>query len=249
MTLPTATSATGRLSHSSGAASAARTQATSGASADRACTALRARSSESASMASARANRNSTIAASAHWPISKAPLTASVIRKWMLSVKWRSAIQPFLAVGPPARPIDSAARVITGQLTSSCVSQATASAATAATPEAASSQRVRGGTAMGGGAGRWPAPRGCGPMPMSRSAASSGATSSSRWWAVSSRASRLKSSRTTPTMGSSFWRIRRSSVGQSIWSMRQREAWVPGGAAASWSTPERCSCSCSCACP
>ena len=71
----------------------------------------------------------------------------------MLSVRWRRAIQPFFSVGPPARAIDKAASDITGQLTSTSVTQATASAATAAAPDAANNQRVRTGTAGGGGRG------------------------------------------------------------------------------------------------
>src|SRR3989344_300999 len=57
--------------------------------------------------------------------MSSAPPTASVIRKWMLSVRCRRAIQPFFKVGPPASAMDKAARDITGQLTSSCVTQPT----------------------------------------------------------------------------------------------------------------------------
>ena len=56
--------------------------------------ALRARSSERASISSATLNRNITMAASGHWPISTAPVTAMLIRALMLRLPLRTAIQP-----------------------------------------------------------------------------------------------------------------------------------------------------------
>ncbi len=77
-------------------------------------TASRARTSARASIASATANRKITIAASAHLPISSAPMTATAIRKLMLNVNARSAIQPLRNVGPPASPMEASASASTG---------------------------------------------------------------------------------------------------------------------------------------
>ena len=54
----------------------------------------RARSTARASMASAIAYRAITIAASGHWPIRKAPVTATVIRALMFKRPCRSAASP-----------------------------------------------------------------------------------------------------------------------------------------------------------
>lgn len=56
--------------------------------------ALRARSSERASISSATLNRNITMAASGHWPISTAPVTAMLISALMFRLPLRTAIQP-----------------------------------------------------------------------------------------------------------------------------------------------------------
>jgi hypothetical protein len=58
--------------------------------------ALRARSTARASIASAMAYSAITIAASGHWPITIAPVTATVISALMFRRPWRSAAQPFL---------------------------------------------------------------------------------------------------------------------------------------------------------
>ncbi|MNC83771.1 hypothetical protein D3C75_1379160 [compost metagenome] len=58
--------------------------------------ALRARSSERASINSATVNRNMTMAASGHWPISTAPVTAMLISALMFRLRFFRAIQPFL---------------------------------------------------------------------------------------------------------------------------------------------------------
>lgn len=58
--------------------------------------ALRARSRDRASINSATVNRNITIAASGHWPISTAPVTAMLIKALMLRLRFFRAIQPFL---------------------------------------------------------------------------------------------------------------------------------------------------------
>ena len=73
-----------------------RTAATSGAISSKPLMALRARSTALASMASAIAYSAITIAASGHWPMAKAPVTATVISALMFSRPWRSAIRPFL---------------------------------------------------------------------------------------------------------------------------------------------------------
>ena len=65
--------------------------------------ALRARSRLSASIISAMPNSQITTAASGHWPISAAPMTATVISRFMLSDRVRSAIQPFFSVSIPPR--------------------------------------------------------------------------------------------------------------------------------------------------
>lgn len=89
--------------------------AVSGAMAVRARTASRARTSARASMASATANRKITMAASAHLPISSAPMTATAIRKLILNVSARTAIQPLRSVGPPANAMEASANANTGQ--------------------------------------------------------------------------------------------------------------------------------------
>lgn len=58
--------------------------------------AFRARSTALASIASAMAYSAITIAASGHWPIAKAPVTATVISALMFSRPCRSAVRPFL---------------------------------------------------------------------------------------------------------------------------------------------------------
>ena len=68
----------------------------SGASASRLLMAPRARSTARASMASAIAYRAITIAASGHWLISTAPVTAMVISALMFSRPRNSAVSPFL---------------------------------------------------------------------------------------------------------------------------------------------------------
>ena len=57
--------------------------------------ALRARSTALASMASAIAYRAITMAASGHWPMRKAPVTATVIKALMFRRRLRSAAKPF----------------------------------------------------------------------------------------------------------------------------------------------------------
>jgi hypothetical protein len=68
----------------------------SGVSCIRPLMALRARSSERASISSATVNSNITMAASGHWPISTAPVTAMLISALMLRLRFFRAIQPFL---------------------------------------------------------------------------------------------------------------------------------------------------------
>ena len=91
--MPAATAATGI---SFQAPSACRTVAVSGAASISLRMALRARSSDSASIISAIENSTITIAASGHWPMITAPVTAIAIRALMLRLKLRSAIKPFL---------------------------------------------------------------------------------------------------------------------------------------------------------
>ena len=91
-TAPTATWATGTVAQ---LPSAWRSDACSGASASRPWMALRARSTARASMASAIAYSAITIAASGHWPMAKAPLTATVISALMFRRPRRSAARPF----------------------------------------------------------------------------------------------------------------------------------------------------------
>ncbi len=134
----------------------------------------------------------------------------------MFNVKCRNAIQPLRRVGSPAKASDSSANATTGAPPSWPVAHAMPSAPAAHRPAAPKAILVRSGKAGGGGVGRAPASSRRGAMPNSVRANSSAPVSCSRWWMVSSRSSRLKSSCTTPAMGSIFWRIRRSSVGQSI---------------------------------
>ncbi len=56
--------------------------------------ALRARSRDFASISSAMANSTLTIAASGHWPMSTAPVTAMLIRALMFRLRFFRAIQP-----------------------------------------------------------------------------------------------------------------------------------------------------------
>ncbi|MCY1314401.1 hypothetical protein D9M70_650340 [compost metagenome] len=58
--------------------------------------ALRARSTARASMSSAMAYSAITIAASGHWPMMKAPVTATAISALMLRRPRTSAAKPFL---------------------------------------------------------------------------------------------------------------------------------------------------------
>ncbi|MNU54024.1 hypothetical protein D3C71_430720 [compost metagenome] len=76
--------------------SGCRTSACSGASASRLWMALRARSTARASMSSAMAYSAITIAASGHWPMMKAPVTATAISALMLRRPRTSAAKPFL---------------------------------------------------------------------------------------------------------------------------------------------------------
>ena len=75
--------------------------------------ALRARSSERASISSATLNRNITMAASGHWPISTAPVTAMLIRALMLRLPLRTAIQPFWVSRPQAVMAATASAAVT----------------------------------------------------------------------------------------------------------------------------------------
>ena len=54
------------------------------------------------------------VSASGHWPMIAAPITASDIKKFILSEKLRSATQPFLSVSRPPVTIVSNASAITG---------------------------------------------------------------------------------------------------------------------------------------
>lgn len=71
-----------------------RTSAVSGARSSRPLMALRARSTERASISSARAYNAITMAASGHWPMTNAPVTATVISALMLSRPRPSAATP-----------------------------------------------------------------------------------------------------------------------------------------------------------
>ena len=90
---PMATAATGVADH---APLGPRTRASSGASSSNPLIALRARSTALASISSAMAYRAITMAASGHWPMRKAPVTATDIRALMLSLPRSSAAMPFL---------------------------------------------------------------------------------------------------------------------------------------------------------
>jgi hypothetical protein len=98
-------------------------------------TARRARASERASMASASAKSTITIAASGHWPITTAPVTAMAISALMFSVRWRSAPQPLRYVDRPVRPMAISASASAGHAVSPA-ENATASAPRAAAPPA-----------------------------------------------------------------------------------------------------------------
>ena len=115
-----------------------RTLAMSGARSSNKRIALRARSRERDSISSAIENRKMTIAASGHWPMAAAPITARVMRKWMLSARVFSAIHPRFSVSSPPAAIDRRASSTTANPFSLPVVQASTSAPIAATPEIAS---------------------------------------------------------------------------------------------------------------
>ena len=91
-TLPTGTASTARFCQ---LPSALCTSAWGGLKSSKPLMALRARSTARASIASAMAYSAMTMAASGHWPMRKAPVTATVISALILSLNWRSAAQPF----------------------------------------------------------------------------------------------------------------------------------------------------------
>ena len=92
MTAPTGTSAAATACQ---APSAARCSTVSGAICSRPPMAPRARSTARASRCSASAYSAITIAASGHWPISSAPVTATAISALMFRRPRRSALTPF----------------------------------------------------------------------------------------------------------------------------------------------------------
>lgn len=94
--------------------SAWRTRAVSGAKSISLRIALRARSRLSASIISAMPNSQITTAASGHWPISAAPMTAIVISRFRFSEPVFSAIQPFFRVSMPPRAMAASETPITG---------------------------------------------------------------------------------------------------------------------------------------
>jgi len=201
---------------------ASATVAVSGASCIRLCTALRARFRDKPSISSAMANRKMTMAASGHWPMAMAPKTARLIRKLMFRVNVFRAIQPFFRVGQPPVAIDSRARAMTRGELSSCVVHASASAPAAARPDNTSKPFCRPERLPSSGSRAAAVPvsicTACMPMPCR--AASTVASEASVWCTSSTRFIRLKSRPTTPAMLASLLRIKRSSVGQSMLTMR-----------------------------
>ena len=89
--------------------SGCRRSAVSGDSASRPLIALRARSTARASINSAMAYSAMTIAASGHWPMTKAPATATDISALMFSRPCRRADRPLRNVPKPASPMAAAA--------------------------------------------------------------------------------------------------------------------------------------------
>ncbi len=104
---------------------------------------MRARSTARASMASAIAYSAMTIAASGHWPITNAPVTATVISALMFSRPRRSAARPLRYTSKPDSPIATAAtpRPAMRQGNASGANQPIASAAAASASATASRRR------------------------------------------------------------------------------------------------------------
>ena len=98
--------------------------------------ALRARSRLSASIISATPNSQITTAASGHWPMSAAPMTAIVISRFMFSESVRSAIQPFFRVSTPPSAMAAKDAAMTGHDASGCPLNTRTSAPMAKTPAA-----------------------------------------------------------------------------------------------------------------
>ena len=86
------------------------TVAVSGVSLSRSLMALCARLIESVSMASDTSNKTITIAASGHSPKIRAPVTATLIKAFMLKLKWRIAKSPRRYVPKPASKIATTAK-------------------------------------------------------------------------------------------------------------------------------------------
>mmetsp|Transcript_39062 Transcript_39062/g.91402 ORF Transcript_39062/g.91402 Transcript_39062/m.91402 type:complete len:290 (+) Transcript_39062:490-1359(+) len=186
--------------------------------------ALRARSRLSASIISAMPNSQITTAASGHWPISAAPMTATVISRFMLSDRVRSAIQPFFSVSIPPRAMAASEAPTTGSDVSPMPENAITSAPIASTPAAAMRshwlfEMPLPNSRVTAGAG-WLLSRSTGAMPRRSIAAVIGASSCSEWLTVNVRLIRSNCSSATPGRPSRALRSSASSVGQSIFSIR-----------------------------
>lgn len=224
-TAPSATCAASIVRHDP---SASCTVAVSGASCIRPWIALRARSSDFASISSAIVNSTITIAASGHWPIAIAPVTAMLISALMFRLPLRIAIQPFLYVVSPhasTAASASAAASHTGR-----PAQVAPSDAIAATPASASGHHGFAGASATRAAGA-PGAAASGVIPSERIALSIAGWASGTCSTVSIRCIRLNSSADTSLIPPSFLRISVSSVGQSICMIRNAERTWPDAVA------------------
>lgn len=226
-TAPSATCAASTVCHEP---SGCLTVAVSGASRIRLWIALRARSSERASISSATVKSTITIAASGHWPIAIAPVTAMLISALMFRLPFVSAIQPLRYV-PRPQVATAASASAAASHTGSC-SHVTASDAAAATPAIASGHHGRGASAGMDGAPRPVAPVSArsGVIPSERIAPTMPASAPGACSTVSIRCIRLNSSAATSAIPPSFLRISVSSVGQSICMIRNAERTRPSAA-------------------
>ena len=201
-----------------------RTNAFSGARSISLRMALRARSRLKASIISAIPKSQIPTAASGHCPIRAAPMTATVINRFMFSERVFSAIQPFLRVSTPPKLMATRHARMMGQEASDAPAKTMASAPSASTPETAIRihcpremlvPKSRGADGSGSEV-LWST----GAMPSRSIAVVTGARSARSWLTVSVRPIRLKFSAFTPGIPSSALRNSPSSVGQSIFSMR-----------------------------
>ena len=178
--------------------------------------ALRARSSDFTSISSAIVNSTMTIAASGHWPMMSAPVTAMLINALMFRLPLLMAIQPFLYVLEPQAKTARMASAAANQ--PGYPSQPTASDAIADTPAAA-----RGHHGFSGFLAAPNSPLASTSSPSKFSERRTSRTVTNPLGActtVSTLCIRSNSNDVTDDTPSKALRINASSVGQSIWMIR-----------------------------